>query len=240
MAERQQKEISDLKMAHAEQMGKAQAKHANELEELRRALEQEKEDALVKERQLASSRLEKQIVEIERTYQEQRTRLVSELRAESERAALQLGEREQKQRAAMEKWKEEQEKLLEEKRAQLDKDIAAEKAKLEEQLKEKRAELEEEFEKHKKEFEAQQQMILKKKVAEISAQYKLERDREIEKAIESMEAEAQAGRRELQDALRRNKEQYEMELRELAETEQATLKRYQDAQARVRHTEDRC
>lgn len=39
---------------------------------------------------------------------------------------------------------------------------------------------------------------------------------------------------------RRNKEQYEIELKELAETEKATLKRYQDAQARVRQTEDKC
>lgn len=39
---------------------------------------------------------------------------------------------------------------------------------------------------------------------------------------------------------RRNKEQYEAELKELAETEQATLRRYQDAQARIRQTEDKC
>lgn len=56
MAERQQKEISDLKMYHAEQNGRLTAKHAAELEELRRTLEEEKEAALVKERQLASSR----------------------------------------------------------------------------------------------------------------------------------------------------------------------------------------
>lgn len=31
-----------------------------------------------------------------------------------------------------------------------------------------------------------------------------------------------------------------MELKALAETEQATLKRYQDAQARIRLTEDKC
>lgn len=41
-----------------------------------------------------------------------------------------------------------------------------------------------------------------KKVTEIAAQHKIERDREIERAIESMESEAQAGRRELQEALR--------------------------------------
>lgn len=62
--------------------------------------------------------------------------------------------------------------------------------------------MQEEFEQYKKEYEAEQQILLKKKVTEISAQHKLERDREIEKAIESMEAEAQAGRRELQEALR--------------------------------------
>lgn len=56
MAERQQKEISDLKMMHAEHSGRTQAKHAQELEELRRVLEEEKEAALVKERHLASSR----------------------------------------------------------------------------------------------------------------------------------------------------------------------------------------
>lgn len=56
MAERQQKEISDLKMSHAEQTGRIQAKHAQELEDLRRMLEEEKEAALIKERHIASSR----------------------------------------------------------------------------------------------------------------------------------------------------------------------------------------
>lgn len=56
MAERQQKEVSDLKMSHAEQTGRMQAKHAQDLEDLRRELEEEKEAALVKERHLASSR----------------------------------------------------------------------------------------------------------------------------------------------------------------------------------------
>ncbi|CAG9786903.1 unnamed protein product [Diatraea saccharalis] len=56
MADRQQKEIADLKMQHAEQCGRAQAKHAAELEALRRTLEEEKDAALQHERQLASSR----------------------------------------------------------------------------------------------------------------------------------------------------------------------------------------
>lgn len=56
MAERQQKEVSDLKMFHAEQIGKLKTRCASETEDLRRTLEKEKEDALVKERQLASSR----------------------------------------------------------------------------------------------------------------------------------------------------------------------------------------
>lgn len=53
---KQQKEASDLKMHHVEQLGRNQAKHAQELEELRRSLEAENEAALVKERQMASSR----------------------------------------------------------------------------------------------------------------------------------------------------------------------------------------
>ncbi|CAH0715337.1 unnamed protein product, partial [Brenthis ino] len=240
MAERQQKEISDLKMYHAEQNGRLTAKHAAELEELRRCLEEEKEAALVKERQLASSRMEKQILELEVTYQEQRTRLIAEMRAENERVSAELGDRDREQRMRLDKWKEEQEKLLEEKKQQLEQSVEDEKKKFEENLKKQREEMQQEFEQYKKEYEAEQQMLLKKKVMEISAQHKLERDREIEKAIESMEAEAQAGRRELQEALRRNKEQYESELKELAQTEQATLKRYQDAQARIRHTEDKC
>ncbi|KAM3957583.1 uncharacterized protein ACR2FA_008438 [Aphomia sociella] len=240
MAERQQKEISDLKMSHAEQIGRTQAQHSAALEHLRRTLEQEKETALVKERQLASSRMEKQILELELTYQEQRTRLVADLRAENERVACDLGNRERLQRDQIEKWKEEQEKLLEEKKSQLELQIAEEKGKLEEQMKEREKEIQEQFERYKREFEAEQQVVLKRKVTEISAQHKQERDREIERAIESMEAEAQVGRKELQEAIRRNKEQYEAELKELAETEQATLRRYQDAQARVRQTEDRC
>ncbi|XP_059052047.1 centrosomal protein of 131 kDa [Achroia grisella] len=240
MAERQQKEVSDLKMFHAEQSGRAQAQHTAQLEELRRTLEQEKEDALVKERQLASSRMEKQILELELTYQEQRSRLVGEMRAQAERNAADVSERERTQREHIEKWKEEEEKLLEEKKSQLELYISQEKEKLEEQMKEREKEMQEQFEQYKRDFEAEQQVVLKRKVMEISTQHKQERDREIERAIDSMEAEAQAGRKDLQEAIRRNKEQYEAELKELAETEQATLRRYQDAQARVRTTEDRC
>ncbi|XP_038220778.1 centrosomal protein of 131 kDa [Zerene cesonia] len=240
MAERQQKEISDLKMFHAEQIGKLNAKRASEMEDLRRTLETEKEEALVKERQLASSRLEKQILELEVSYQEQRTRLIAEMRAENERVAQELSERERTQREEFEKWRTEQERLLEKKRENVEAEITKEKEILQERMNQKRIELEEEFEKYKREHEAEQQIALKRKVTEISAQHKLERDREIEKAIESMEAEAQAGRKELQDALRRNKEHYETELKELAETEQATLKRYQDAQARIRQQDDKC
>ncbi|XP_050684984.1 centrosomal protein of 131 kDa [Leptidea sinapis] len=240
MAERQQKEVSDLKMFHAEQIGKLNAKNNNELEELRRSLEQEKQDALVKERQLASSRMEKQILELEATYQEQRTRLVAEMRAENERVAHQLSEKEMAQREEFEKWRKEQENLLEVKKRDVQLEIDKEKMKLQEELEEKRKQLENEFEQYKRDVEAEHQVLLKKKVTDIVAQHKLERDREIEKAIESMEAEAQAGRKELQDALRRNKEHYETELKELGETEQATLKRYQDAQQRIRQQEEKC
>ena len=58
------------------------------------------------------------------------------------------------------------------------------------------------LEEHKKKLEVEQQLAIKRKTAEIAAQHKQERDKEIERAIESMDAEAQAGRRELQDALR--------------------------------------
>ncbi|CAH4028270.1 unnamed protein product [Pieris brassicae] len=240
MAERQQKEVSDLKMFHAEQFGKLKAQCANEMEELRRTLEKEKEEALVKERQLASTRMEKQILELEMTYQEQRTRLVAELRAENERVAHELSERDRLQKGEFEKWREEQERLLEIKKQNIDLEIKKEKEKLELQMNEKRLQLDADFEKHKREFEAEQKVLFKRKVTELTAQHKLERDGEIEKAIESLEAEAQTGRKELQDALRRNKEHYETELKELAETEAATLKRYQDAQARVRLQEDKC
>ncbi|XP_047030428.1 centrosomal protein of 131 kDa [Helicoverpa zea] len=240
MAERQQKEISDLKMSHAEQSGRAQAKHAQELEELRRILEEEKEAALVKERHLASSRLEKQILEIELTYQEQRTRLVSEMRAENERVANELAAKERTMREEMEKWRTDQENDIKEKRKQMELEAMKEREKIEQLTKEKETEMQHQLEEFKKQLEAEHQLLLKRKTAEIAAQHKQERDKEIERAIESMEAEAQAGRKELQDALRRNKEQYEAELKELAETEQATLRRYQDAQARIRQTEDKC
>lgn len=69
-------------------------------------------------------------------------------------------------------------------------------------MEQKHKDLEQKFEQYKKDFEAEQQLMMKKKVNEITAQHKLERDKEIEKAIESMEAEAQAGRKELQEALK--------------------------------------
>ncbi|KAH9643455.1 hypothetical protein HF086_002574 [Spodoptera exigua] len=187
MAERQQKEISDLKMSHAEQSGRMQAKHAQDLEDLRRLLEEEKEAALVKERHLASSRLEKQILEIELTYQEQRTRLVSEMRAENERVAAELAAREKGPETGIS--------------LKLNLNLEYSFGGLE-QMKQKEVEMHQQLEEYKKQLEVEQQLHIKRKTAEISAQHKHERDREIERAIESMEAEAQAGRKELQEALR--------------------------------------
>lgn len=42
--------------------------------------------------------MEKQILELELSYQEQRTRLISEMRAENERVASELAEKERLQR----------------------------------------------------------------------------------------------------------------------------------------------
>ena len=42
--------------------------------------------------------MEKQILELEVTYQEQRTRLIAEMRAENERVAVELAEREKMQK----------------------------------------------------------------------------------------------------------------------------------------------
>ncbi|VVC90818.1 unnamed protein product [Leptidea sinapis] len=142
MAERQQKEVSDLKI------------------------------------------MEKQILELEATYQEQRTRLVAEMRAENERVAHQLSEKEMAQREEFEKWRKEQENLLEVKKRDVQLEIDKEKMKLQEELEEKRKQLENEFEQYKRDVEAEHQVLLKKKVTDIVAQHKLERDREIEKAIE--------------------------------------------------------
>lgn len=69
-------------------------------------------------------------------------------------------------------------------------------------MKQREEEIQMKLEDYKKTLEKEQQAQIKRKTQEIAAQYKQERDKEIEKAIESMDAEAQAGRKELQEALR--------------------------------------
>lgn len=58
------------------------------------------------------------------------------------------------------------------------------------------------FDCYKEEYIKKQAVFLKEKEMEIKALVRRERDREIEKAIDCMEMEAQEGRKETQDAIR--------------------------------------
>uniref|UniRef100_A0A8C9V7B3 Centrosomal protein 131 n=1 Tax=Scleropages formosus TaxID=113540 RepID=A0A8C9V7B3_SCLFO len=239
-------ELARLKVLHEAELQQADERavqrYMQQSEELRQQLERERDEHTLRERELARQRYEKQLQEEEQALQQQRRRLYKEVAEEKERLA-QLAARQRAElddlrrrlednssvagralREEMEKHREEQERRHQ-----------AEMKALKERLEIEKQAWEENYMKKEEAWLLSRERELKEEVRRV-------RDKEIELAIQRLEEETTGAREECERAaenrVKRVRDKYEAELRELERSERGTQEKYRELKKKQNETEN--
>uniref|UniRef100_A0A3Q3EVK3 Centrosomal protein 131 n=1 Tax=Labrus bergylta TaxID=56723 RepID=A0A3Q3EVK3_9LABR len=229
-------ELKKLRTLHEAELlqadDRAAQRYVRQCEELRQQLEREKEEQCQRERELAKQRYEKQLQEEELSLQQQRRRLYKEVADEKERLA-QLAARQRTELEDLRKQLEENSSLAgralreeldktreeQERRHQVEMRAAQERSDIEKQTWE---------ENHKK----KEEVWLLSRERELKEELRRERDKEIELAIWTLEEETSKDKEECERAadnrVKRVREKYEAELRELERSERTAVEKQQE------------
>lgn len=229
-------ELKKLKVVHEAELlqadERAAQRYVRQIEELRQQLESERDEQCQRERELAKQRFEKQLQEEENALQQQRRRLYKDVADEKERLAQQAA----RQHAELEELKtqlennsslanrtlrEEMEKSREEqeRRHQVEMKALLERLEIEKQTWEEN-------------YMKKEEVWLLTRERELKEEVRQGRDKEIELAIRRLEDETSSAREECERAadnrVKRVREKYEVELRELERSELAALEKHQE------------
>ncbi|XP_059387254.1 centrosomal protein of 131 kDa-like [Carassius carassius] len=236
-------ELKKLRVLHEAELlqadERAAQRYVRQTEELRQQLERERDEQCQRERELAKQRFEKQLQEEENVLQQQRRRLYKEVSEEKERIT-QLAARQHTE--------------LEDLRKQLEKNSSLAARALREELEKSR---EEQDRRHQAEIKALKETLeiekqaweenyIKKEDAwllsrerELKEEVRRGRDKEIELAIQRLEQDTRGEREECErvadNRIKRVREKYEAELRDLERSERAALQKQQEM--REKHSE---
>ncbi|XP_054625101.1 centrosomal protein of 131 kDa isoform X2 [Dunckerocampus dactyliophorus] len=232
--------LHEAELLQAEQQGAQNC--ARQCEGLRQQLEKEKEEQCQKERVLAKQSLEKQLHEEEISLQQHRRRLHKEVAEEKERLA---------QLAARQHWE------MDELRRQMEENASAAGRLLKEELDKTREEqerrhqaemktLQEHFQQDKmnweEEFSKKQEAGLLRRERELREELRRERDKEIELAIWTLEEETNKDKEEservAENRVKRVRETYEVELKELERSLRAAAEKQQEMRRQHSETEE--
>ncbi|KAK2820121.1 hypothetical protein Q5P01_023080 [Channa striata] len=229
-------ELHKLRTLHEAELlqadDRAAQRYVRQCEELRQQLEKEKEEQCQKEREQAKQRYEKQLQEEELSLQQQRRRLYKEVADEKERlsqlASRQRAELEDLRRQLEENnslagraLREELDKIREEQERRHQMEIKA----LQERMEIERQTWEENYKK-------KEEAWLLTRERELKDELRRERDKEIELAIWTLEEETSKDKEECERAaenrVKRVRDKYEAELKELECSERAAVEKQQE------------
>lgn len=242
---RHKQELKKLRVLHEAELlqadERAAQRYVRQTEELRQQLEKDKEEQCQRERELAKQRLEKQLQEEEMSLQQQRRRLYKEVAEEKER----LAELAARQRAELEELRRQLEdnsslagRAL---REELDKSREEQERRHQVEVKALRERLEIEKQTWEENYMKKEEAWLLSRERELKEEVRRGRDKEIELAIQRLEEETSGAREESERAaenrVKRVREKYESELKELERSERAALDKQQEVKKKQAETE---
>ncbi|XP_078691966.1 centrosomal protein of 131 kDa-like [Branchiostoma floridae x Branchiostoma belcheri] len=234
-------EVKKIKAIHEAELleadERASRRFIHQTEEIKEQMGREIESACNRERELAKQRYEKQAEQEEQGLQQQRRRLYAEVQEEKERIATQAA----KQRSEIDRMKEQLEdtsskavetmrREYEKARDEQERRHAAEVKQLQDRLKVEKEAWEENYMK-------KQDTWLLQKERELKETVKRDRDKEIELVIQRLDEDASSQREEVERAaenrMKRMREKYEAEMRELERSERTAMDKYNDMKAEL-------
>lgn len=229
-------ELKKLRTLHEAELlqadDRAAQRYVRQCEELRQQLEREKEEQCQRERELAKQRYEKQLQEEELSLQQQRRRLYKEVADEKERLA-QLAARQRAELEDLRRQLEENSSLAGRAlREELDKTREEQERRHQLEMKALQERLDIEKQTWEENYKKKEEMWLLSRERELKEDLRRERDKEIELAIWTLEEETSKDKEECERAadnrVKRVREKYEAELRELERSERAAVEKQQE------------
>ncbi|KAM3592195.1 uncharacterized protein V6R79_014370 [Siganus canaliculatus] len=229
-------ELKKLRTLHEAELQQADERAAQryvrQSEELRQQLEREKEEQCQRERELAKQRYEKQLQEEELSLQQQRRRLYKEVADEKERLA-QLSARQRSELEELRRQLEENSSLAGRAlRDELDKSREEQERRHQVEMKALQERLDMEKQTWEENYKKKEEVWLLNRERELKEDLRRERDKEIELAIWTLEEETSKDKEECERAadnrVKRVREKYEAELRELELSERTAVEKQQD------------
>lgn len=233
------KQIHEAELLESDE--RAAQKYVKMTEELRDQLASEKEAACAREREMSKQRYEKQLQQEEEAFQQQRRRLYQEVQEEKDRVAVQAS----RQRSELEKLQQQLEDshrhALQAMREQFDKAKDEQDRRHKSEITELKEKLKLEKESWEENYMKRHETWLVQKERELRDKVKKERDKEIELVIERLEEDASTIRedneRSTEQKIRRMREKFEMETKELEQSERRAVQKHNEIKAKMTEVE---
>ncbi|XP_054454922.1 centrosomal protein of 131 kDa [Anoplopoma fimbria] len=229
-------ELKKLRTLHEAELlqadDRAAQRYVRQCEELRQQLEREKEEQCQRERELSKQRYEKQLQEEELSLQQQRRRLYKEVSDEKERLA-QLAARQRAELEDLRRQLEENSSLAGRAlREELDKTREEQERRHQVEMKALQERLDIEKQTWEENYKKKEEAWLLSRERELKEELRRGRDKEIELAIWTLEEETSKDKEECERAadnrVKRVREKYEAELKELERSERAAVEKQQE------------
>ncbi|XP_028332100.1 centrosomal protein of 131 kDa isoform X2 [Gouania willdenowi] len=229
-------ELKKLRMLHEAELLQADERAAQryvlQSEELRLQLEKERDEQCQREREHAQHRYEKQLQEEELSLQQQRKRLYKEVSEEKERLA-QVASRQRAELEDLRRQLEENSSLAGRAlREELDKSREEQERRHQMEMKAMQERLDLEKQSWEENYRKKEEAWLLSRERKMKDELRRDRDKEIELAIWTLEEETTKDREECERAaenrVKRVREKYEAELKELERSERAAVEKHQD------------
>ncbi|XP_032357723.1 centrosomal protein of 131 kDa isoform X4 [Etheostoma spectabile] len=229
-------ELKKLRTLHEAELlqadDRAAQRYVRQCEELRLQLEREKDEQSQRERELAKQRYEKQLQEEELSLQQQRRRLYKEVADEKERLA-QLAARQRAELEDLRRQLEDNSSLAGRAlREELDKTREEQERRHQVEMKALQERLDIEKQTWEENYKKKEEAWLLSRERELKEELRRERDKEIELAIWTLEEETSKDKEQCERAaenrVKRVREKYETELRELERSERTAVEKQQE------------
>ncbi|XP_072229616.1 centrosomal protein of 131 kDa isoform X2 [Leuresthes tenuis] len=238
-------ELKKLRTLHEAELlqadERAAQRYIRQCEDLRQQLEREKEELCQRERDQAKHRYEKQLQEEELSLQQQRRRLFKEVSDEKERLA-QLAARQRTELEDLRRQLEENSSLAGRAlREELDKTREEQERRHQVEMKALQERLDIERQTWEENYKKKEEAWMLSRERELKEELRRERDKEIELAIWTLEEETSKDKEDCERAadnrVKRIREKYEAELRELERSERAAVEKQQELRKKQMETE---
>lgn len=241
MTDKQSQEISELKRSHQEELlaktEEARMKFEQMEKNVRESYAEDRESIIEKERNVIRERYERQLISDQNSFEEQKIRLMLEWNGERERLHHEIKEKEREFEGRRESLVRERNEMLDQLRNDHKDKVKALSEQHQAEIHAIRDQFEKDFSIWKCEYESAQKLREIERENLIRGECRKERDFQIDNIVTKIDSESQKSQYEYDMKLRRIKEKFEIDLKELEIAEARAREKYLETRHRLAETE---